>query len=845
MSQRAGASLEFAFVCSLPSGLHARPASSLAEAATPFVSECLLINQRTGFVASLKSVLAIISADVRAGDRCTVQIQGSDEQQAYAALFHFVERVLPTCDVAIPNSGATSTEPVIPRVLASAGIDFCFGSPVGQGIGQGKVVLLHGMALFKEWTDTRPAVPEHELESIRNAMAAVRGRIREKLNHASSRTEAEILQADLAIANDTSFANKLTDNVSEGLSAGRSVVQTGEFFINLLRKSESEYIRERALDVEEICLQLLEQIHGRNLPLDGIPLIEPSVVVVESLAPQQLLGLDQRWLKALVLEYSGATSHAVILARSLGIPTVVGVKNARKMLDPGQEVIVDAIRGLIATEIKPSVRKFYEREQRTLSRRHNSLLPHANGTVITTDGRSIKVAANSASSKELSVAFENGADGIGLFRTEAIFLGRDRAPSEEEQYALYAGAVRAAGGLPVTIRTFDLGGDKVASYLNLPAETNPFLGYRGVRLYSEYRQLLDTQLRAILRASALGPLRIMAPMICCLEEVLHFKTQITETKRNLSNEGIAFDSGIPIGMMVEVPSVAYILDQLSTEVDFFSLGTNDLNQYFLAADRDNPRTESLTNVLHPSFLRFLKQIVDQVHLGGKWIGMCGQMAAEVAYLPLLLGLGLDEISVPPTKVPDIKKAISRWSAIDGEQLMTCALACQQRGQVEALLNQAQPQQPSERLLSEELVLLDSESLNKQEAIQEIVDAFYVAGRTDDRQRFEQALWSREEVYSTGLGFGFAAPHCKTEAVSADSIAVLKLKGKIDWGSIDGQPVKMIILIAMRDTQSGSRHMQVFSKLARKLMNEEFREHLLAIEERRQMTHYLAQELEIA
>jgi fructose-specific PTS system IIA-like component len=845
MTQRAVTLLEFAFVCSLSDGLHARPASHLAEVANDFASESFLTNLRTGAVANLKSVLAIISADVRQGDQCTVQVRGSDEQTAHTALFRFVERVLPGCDVPLAGLNLTSVNGTLPRVLRAEEVKCCFGSPVSSGIGRGKVVLLGGVALPAGLSQSIATDSQTELGQIKRAIAAVRARIREKLTRQKSSTEIAVLQADLAIASDVSFAQKLTENVSQGKSAGQAVMEAGKFFMDLLRRSDREYIRERALDVEEICLQLLEEIYGVNLVTAPVELREPSVVVAETLAPQQLLGLDRRWLKALVLEYSGATSHAVILARSLGIPTLVGVKNARALLTTGQEVMVDAIRGFVVTQVSPAIEHFYEREQRTLALRQEFLPIPATGPAITADGKAVEVAANASSYEELSLAFENGADGIGLFRTEMAFLDRDRAPSEEEQFAIYSEAARIATGRPVIIRTFDLGGDKAVPYLNLPAEDNPFLGYRGVRIYAEHRELLQAQLRAILRASGFGNVQIMVPMISSLDEVRRFKEEIWEAKQELARAGIAFQQDIKIGVMIEVPSSGFILDQLCAEIDFFSIGTNDLNQYFLAVDRDNAKIAKLSNVLHPGFLRFLKKIIQDIHEAGKWVGMCGEMAAEIRHLPLLVGLKLDEISLPAAGIPHFKRAISQLSSSDCERTLDEVLLCREKSELEALLERAQPSGSTQPLLSKELVLLGSESNNKEEAIQEIVDAFYITGRTSDRQRLEEALWSREAVYPTGLGYGFAAPHCKTEAVTADSIGVLKLKRAIDWGSVDREPVNMIILIAMREPQLANRHMQVFSKLARKLMSEEFRGHLLAVENAHDMATYLAGQLDIS
>ena len=837
--------MEFAFVCSLSDGLHARPASQLAEVAIEYASDCLITNLRTGSVASLKSVLAILATDIRQGDRCIVQVRGSDEQAAHSALLRFVEQVLPTCDVPLAGLHPTAASTTLPRTLQTAGVKGYFGSPVSRGLGRGKVIPLSGMALPRDLKGRAASDPQSELAQIKRAMAAVRGRIQEKLAHPQSPTEAAVLQADLAIASDVSLSQKLAEHISQGKSAGQAVMEAGAFFIDLLRHSESEYIRERALDIEEICLHLLQEIYGVDLQTAAIELREPSVVVAETLAPQQLLGLERQWLKALVLEHSGATSHVVILARSLGIPTLTGVKNARGILSAGQEVVVDAIRGFVVPQSSPAVQKFYEREQKTLELRREFLPVPATGPAITTDGETLEVAANASSYEELSLAFEKDADGIGLFRTEMAYLQRRRPPSEEEQFAIYAEAARAAAGRPVIIRTFDLGGDKDAPYLNLPPEDNPFLGYRGVRIYSEHHELLQAQLRAILRASAFGQVQVMAPMISSLDEVLQFKASISEAMQDLARKGIAFRSDIRIGVMIEVPSAGFILDQLCAAVDFFSLGTNDLNQYFLAADRDNPKTAELSDVLHPGFLRFLKRIVEEIHAAGKWVGMCGEMAAEVRYLPVLIGLGLDEISLPAPGIPGVKRAVAQLSAAECQRALANIVECEEKSEIEELIERAQPARSAQPLLSKELVLLGSQSKDKEEAMQEIVDAFYIAGRTEDRQRLEEALWSREAVYATDFAHGFAVPHCKTEAVTADSIGVVRLNQAIDWGSADSKPVNMIIMMAMRKSQNPSRHLEIFSKLARKLMNEDFRGHLLTVGNAHDMATYLAQQLEIS
>jgi len=536
MTQHPHNSLQFIFSCPLSSGLHARPASHLAEVANQFASECTLTNLRNGLVANCKSVLGIISADIRHTDRCAVHVRGLDERAAHAALQRFVEGTLPRCDVPLAGIPASGTH-LTPRLLQAAKTTCIFGTPVSRGIGHGKIVTVKRMSLPANVSAPAGADPQQELEQIKNAVTAVRLRIGEKLKYSLTPTGAAVLQADLAMASDVFLMEKLTEQVSQGKSAGQAVVETGEFFIDLLGHSESEYIRQRSADIEEICLQLLEEVCGTN-PVASVELVEPSVLVAETLAPQQLLELDRRWLKALVLEHSGTTSHAAILARSLGIPTLAGVRNARLLLTPGREVVVDANRGFVVPQFSLVVQRFYEREQKTLQRRQEVWSRRAGKSALTADGKQVEVAANASSGEELTLAFANGADGIGLFRTEMIFLGRDDAPSEEEQFAIYSEAARLAGSRQVIIRTFDIGGDKKVPYLNLPREENPFLGYRGVRIYAEHHELLQAQLRAILRASASGNVQIMAPMVATLEELMEFKGAVAEAKHHLAQNGV-------------------------------------------------------------------------------------------------------------------------------------------------------------------------------------------------------------------------------------------------------------------------------------------------------------------
>ncbi len=844
MSQGVCNPVEFKFVCPLANGLHARPASQLAEFASGFASELSLINLRTGAGANLKSTLAIISADVRSGDECAVRIIGADDETARAALRGYIDRELPKSDPPLRSPDDRRKAISLPRAFAHLTISYRCGVPVSPGIGKGKAVVIGGMRLPDALEDERPEDPKREERKIERALASVRERIKGMLSRSISPAEAGVLKAHLAILDDVSLCDKVSQSIAEGRSAGQALIEAAQHFISTLKQSGSSYIRDRAVDLQEICLRVLEELYGSRFTAPALQLSEPSVLVAETLAPQQLLSFDSRWLEGIVLEYAGTTSHTVILARSLGIPTVVGVKDAPVLFSQGHDLVVDANRGLVIPNGTAVIQRFYDRECRVQKARQNALVREGYGQAATRDGQRLEVSANVSSGEEAIVAFANGAESIGLFRTEMLFIGRDQAPDEEEQFSIYREVARSAGNRPVIIRTIDIGGDKPVPHLNLPAESNPYLGFRGMRIYQEHRELFRAQLRALLRASAFGRIQIMAPMVSTIEEVLWLKAQVAELKQELTESGMSFDRNIPLGIMIEVPSIAFILDQLCAELDFFSIGTNDLNQYFLAVDRDNAKVAGLSRVHHPSFLRFLRHIVDGVHERGKWVGMCGEMAGDPANLPILIGLGLDEISAASPRIPILKQKIAQLSAAECRLILDRMTSAAQVKEVETLLAQAHSQAVEQPLLSTDLVIVDSDSETKEEAIRELVDALYMAGRTQDPDRLEEVVWQRESAYSTGLGHGFAIPHCRGDAINANSVAVLKLSKPVEWAALDGKPVSMVILLAVRESDANNSHMQVLAKLARRLMNESFRQEIRHLSSPPEITAFLSRELEL-
>ncbi len=855
---------EFAFRCPLPNGLHARPASLLSEAATRCVGSVMLTNLRSGAAANAKSVLALIAIDVREGDDCRLACEGPEALEALGRLRTFIERVLPRREEML-SSPAVAAGTALPRLLRDQGGRIRRGTIICTGIAEGVVVFTGGVAWPSDRDLAAGASSGEEEREARAAIAVVRDRLASRLEAAGSNAEAGVLRAHLAIARDVGLQDEISAGVGNGLSAARAIRDATASFAERLRKTGSRYVQERAVDVEDVGFELLAAAGIATQRNDRIELSGPSIVAGDDLTPRQLLSLDRGRLAGLVLAHASPTSHAMILARSFGIPTLTDVTDLRAPLVPGDQVLVDATLGILIPEITPGVRRHYDRARMQAARRREVLARCASRTAVTRDGARLEVAANVASPEEIGPAIARGADGIGLFRTEMLFLDRDAAPDEEEQVEIYARAIREGPGKPILVRTFDIGGDKPVPYLPGAREANPFLGYRGARLYPEHAPLLRIQVRAILRAAATagrspgaevgasskpggssGPrgLSILLPMITTVEEVRFVRNEIAAVRGELASAGIDHDSDVPVGVMIEVPSAALLIDRLAREVDFFSIGTNDLLQYFLAADRSSERVSHLYRTRHPAFLRLLERIVGEAHRHDRWVGLCGEMAGDPGELPLLLGLGLDEISVAAPGILALKNAVSESSSAACRSLLERAMEASTLAEVDALVERHHRDGESRSLFDPDLVIHASAARSREEAIAEIVDALHAAGRTDRPDEVEEAIVAREAAYSTGFGHGFAIPHCKTDAVLAGSIAILRLEDPIAWGLEDAEPVRCVILLAARATGERGSQMQVFSKLARNLMREEFRGRILAAADGEDLLACLTRELAV-
>jgi fructose-specific PTS system IIA-like component len=768
----------------------------------------------------------VVGTDTRHSDPCRLVFLGADEAAAFAGVTSFLGGPFAACDEPLViEFPASSDELRLPRSLKAAGLQrFHRGASACRGVGQGRAVVIGAFVLPPALHTQKAGTAAHEHAAFCTAAAAVQNDLERSLDLAHG-TEAAVLKAHLALLRDPALAEQIAAQTESGLTAAQAVVAAIETHAAILRQAESAYLRERVIDLEDIGQRLLEKICGSGGAPQTPALAEPAVVFAEALTPGQLLALDRRHLRGLVLGHAGQTSHTVILARSFGVPTLTGVAPTALAVPPGTDTIVDASLGIVITEIPSGVQRWYDCEQAKFSRMAQTQAGVAAQPTVTRDGRRIEVGANISSVDEAVAVFAQGAEGIGLFRTELLFMDRSEAPGEEEQFAQYAAVVRAAAGRPVIIRTLDVGGDKPVPFLKFPPENNPFLGYRGVRFYTEHSMLVKTQFRALLRAAALGPLKVMVPMVACLEEARTVKRLFTETQYELTATGVVHGQDVPFGLMIEVPSAAFILDELCAEADFFSIGTNDLTQYFLAADRENPKVANLYSSLHPGFLRLLQQIVVGVKARGRWIGLCGEMAEDALAQPLLVGLGLDEISLAGPRIAPTKAALAQMAAADCAALLDQALRCATRDEVAQLL--AACPVSTAPLLTPELVAIDLDCRTKEEAIRAAVDLLQVAGRTTKSELLEEEIWLREDTYSTGFGGGLAVPHCKSAYLAANTIAILKSRQGIEWGSVDGQPVRVAILLAIRGDDHGKEHLKMFAKLSRLVVRDEFRDRLMA------------------
>ncbi|HEI1330630.1 TPA: phosphoenolpyruvate--protein phosphotransferase [Staphylococcus aureus] len=498
--------------------------------------------------------------------------------------------------------------------------------------------------------------------------------------------KAAIFDAHLLVLDDPELIQPIQDKIkNENANAATALTDVTTQFVTIFESMDNEYMKERAADIRDVSKRVLSHILGVELPNPSM--IDESVVIVgNDLTPSDTAQLNKEFVQGFATNIGGRTSHSAIMSRSLEIPAIVGTKSITQEVKQGDMIIVDGLNGdVIVNPTEDELIAYQDKRERYFADK-KELQKLRDADTVTVDGVHAELAANIGTPNDLPGVIENGAQGIGLYRTEFLYMGRDQMPTEEEQFEAYKEVLEAMGGKRVVVRTLDIGGDKELSYLNLPEEMNPFLGYRAIRLCLAQQDIFRPQLRALLRASVYGKLNIMFPMVATINEFREAKAILLEEKENLKNEGHDISDDIELGIMVEIPATAALADVFAKEVDFFSIGTNDLIQYTLAADRMSERVSYLYQPYNPSILRLVKQVIEASHKEGKWTGMCGEMAGDETAIPLLLGLGLDEFSMSATSILKARRQINGLSKNEMTELANRAVDCATQEEVIELVN---------------------------------------------------------------------------------------------------------------------------------------------------------------
>jgi phosphoenolpyruvate-protein phosphotransferase len=534
-------------------------------------------------------------------------------------------------------------------------------------------------ALWIEQAAVIPRSLHSDADAERARLAAAREAARMEIARLSSSvaahasaTEAAVFDAHTMFLDDSALLKRVNAAIDAGLNAEAAWMDAIAHFAGQLADLPDPTLRARAADVHDVGERVLGHLLGRVLQ-PALDLRAPSVIVARDLTPSQTAGLDTGLALAFCTAEGGPTSHTAILAKALGLPAVVGIGPAVLDVPPGTSLLVDGDRGEVIVDPDAATRQNFQARREQIVQRTQADLRTAHEGAVTRDGRRVEVVANVGSPQEAASALEAGAEGIGLLRTEFLYLNRQTAPDEEEQLAAYVAILAPMGRRPVVVRTLDVGGDKALPYLDLGREQNPFLGWRAIRMCLDQPEFFKVQLRALLRASPDHDLRVMFPMVATLGELRRARALLEEARWEVEAAGHTVAPAIQIGMMVEVPSAALLAEQFAREVDFFSVGTNDLTQYTLAAERGNRRVAYLGDAYHPAVLRLIQLVVEAAQHSGIWVGVCGELAGDSEAVPILLGLGVDELSMAPTSIPHIKAAIRDLSVREAEQTAAEAL----------------------------------------------------------------------------------------------------------------------------------------------------------------------------
>jgi len=562
------------------------------------------------------------------------------------------------------------------------------GSAASPGIGLGKVLLIKNEELKIETLSIEDA--SEEIKKLDEAIEKSKHQlelIRDKAFNELGKDKAEIFEAHLMLLEDPEVKKRTISKINTDLiNAASSYHQVVGEFVLLFESMDNEYMKERAADIKDVSDRVLRNM--LNISIVDLSILSEEVILVsDDLTPSQTATMDKTKVIGFLTDIGGRTSHSAIMARSLEIPAVVGLKDITTSVVSGETVAFDGDTGMVT--INPTnddILKYLKlkEEQKQQKIELESIIGKES---MTSDGVKVEIAGNIGTPNDIAGLLKNDAEGVGLYRTEFIYMDRESLPTEDEQYDSYKEVLEAMDSKPVVIRTLDIGGDKEVSYLKFEHEMNPFLGYRAIRLCLDRTDIFKTQLRALLRASVYGNLKIMFPMISSLEELLDAKEMLEVCKDELAKEGVEYSNTFEVGMMIEVPSAAIISDILAKHVDFFSIGTNDLVQYTCAVDRMNQQISNLYNPFNPGVLRLIKMVIDNGHKEGIWVGMCGETAGDPRIIPILIGLGLDEFSMSPISILKARKLIRSLDSTEMKKLADKVVNIGRADDIEAYINQ--------------------------------------------------------------------------------------------------------------------------------------------------------------
>ena len=559
-----------------------------------------------------------------------------------------------------------------------------------------------GIAIAKVYTLTEPDLTvtkvtvedsEKEVSRLDDALAASIKDvelIKETALKNLGEEEAQVFDAHLMVLSDPELIGQVKDSItSNKVNAESALKEVTDMFISIFAGMEDNpYMQERAADIRDVSKRILAHLLGVKIPSPAT-IKDEVIIVAADLTPSDTAQLNRQYVKAFVTDIGGRTSHSAIMARSLEIPAIVGTKEVTSIAKDGDIIIVDGLSGEVFLNPSEEVVAEYRAKAEAFAAQQAEWEKLKDSKTYTKDGHQVELAANIGTPKDLEGVVNNGAEGVGLYRTEFLYMDSHEMPTEEDQFEAYKAVLEGMNGKPVVVRTMDIGGDKELPYLPLPHEMNPFLGYRAIRISLNEPEMFRTQLRALLRASVYGKLRIMFPMIATLNDFRGAKALLEEEKAKLIAEGVAVSDDIQVGIMIEIPAAAVLAHQFAKEVDFFSIGTNDLIQYTMAADRMNERVSYLYQPYNPSILTLIKHVIDSAHKEGKWAGMCGEMAGDQTAVPLLVGLGLDEFSMSASSVLKTRSLISKLTLSDMQALADKAInECATVQEVEALVKEA-------------------------------------------------------------------------------------------------------------------------------------------------------------